>query len=694
MLVLLGRGVLADGEVDTERRGEEVGIRHVAQVLALARGAAPDAFVDVVDIEAAAHVPHALIVPRPFGERRPREAQISQPVLARTLEDAAEESFDGVGAEAAVEQELLSVEVVHAQTAPPCRRGIPAPDLVLQFEVGDKARIAPADGNLHLVDGVARVMGRRNGVPVAARDIEQAVGRRCRDTEVVYQLLAYAHHVELLVVGLPAGDLLEVRRVVDIDERILGRNGGREEAAVLYADAVRGHGRAVHRAGGQRVGYGGTPQYDAVARQQVGILAVREVARRHAYGLALAVAAVDKAAVAAVGTQEPEVVGMHAVQPHLPRVGCYAVVAAARHPHVGLERRRVLHPAAAHRGIGQPLGQHRLADDVHERLVVGCAPQGDRRTYVVDTGHILTLQVVGFVVDEDGGTLGRVDHTSLAPVARDVAYVDAAVVVDTGRVAVHHAEIGLAAVVEGHVVVAVAAQRELVALVQRQRQGMALGIGRMHYIAAPPRIGGVVGLAADGVVVERQHADGIVHRGRRVARHADDLAHEVVDVGVEVAPLHAADSVAVVQRLERELNVARLLLDPHRSDRPVGVLQTVAATLVLGMLGVVVTFQRLVVERQQRRRTVGGAEVAPAVGTVPHAHDIAAAVDLDPEVIGAERPRTGFGRAAQQHGQHAGNDKYSHRFICFSVYPSTSLCRTRPQPHNARGLPMHGARLI
>ena len=213
--------------------------------------------------------------------------------------------------------------------------------------------------------------------------------------------------------GLPAGDLLEVRRVVDIDERILGRNGGREEAAVLYADAVRGHGRAVHRAGSQRVGYGGAPQYDAVARQQVGILAVREVARRHAYGLALAVAAVNKAAVAAVGTQEPEVVGMHAVQqPHLPRVGCYAVVAAARHPHVGLERRRVLHPAAAHRGIGQPLGQHRLADDVHERLVVGCAPQGDRRTYVVDTGHILTLQVVGFVVDEDGGTLGRVDHTS------------------------------------------------------------------------------------------------------------------------------------------------------------------------------------------------------------------------------------------------------------------------------------------
>ncbi len=246
MLVVLDGGSSGDGEVGAERRGEEVGIRHVAQVFALACGATPLAFLDVVDVEAASHVPDALVVPRAFRQCGAGETDVGGNVkLLGACKHVAEEPFYGIGTETAVEEEFLAVEVVVSQPAVAAHVAVMAGDLVLELKIGNQAFVSPHHCHLRLVDIVARGVRCGCGAPVTALDIEQTVGGCVAHTHVVNQFLSDLDHVELLAVTFPAGDLIHILRVVDFNDGIGGRDGFHEFAAVLHAHAVSGHRTAV-----------------------------------------------------------------------------------------------------------------------------------------------------------------------------------------------------------------------------------------------------------------------------------------------------------------------------------------------------------------------------------------------------------------------------------------------------------------
>ena len=51
VLKVLNSRIFRDGDVDAERRREEVGIRNIAKVLTLTGGATPYAFLHIVDIQ-------------------------------------------------------------------------------------------------------------------------------------------------------------------------------------------------------------------------------------------------------------------------------------------------------------------------------------------------------------------------------------------------------------------------------------------------------------------------------------------------------------------------------------------------------------------------------------------------------------------------------------------------------------------
>ena len=212
-----------------------------------------------------------------------------------------------------------------------------------------------------------------------------------------------------------------------------------------------------------------------------------------------------------VGIQKRVVIGMYHTQTHLLGVRGDAVVQVAVRPQVGHKGGGIFHPLALEGGIRQSFVLDDGLNDIHQCQAVGTSPQRYRRTDKVDTRYGLALQMVGLVVLLDRHTLGRTNHLAGAAVARLVMDVDATIAVYKSRIAVKHAVVRLLAVVEGHVVVSVSTDCELLSLMQVDRKRVPLGVWRVGNVAASTRLRGVADFSADGVVVERKHTDGIVY---------------------------------------------------------------------------------------------------------------------------------------------------------------------------------------
>ena len=107
-------------------------------------------------------------MPRPFGERGARKADVGQVVQFGLLEHLAEETLHAVCPESRVEKELLPVEVEHAQAGMLAQVCIVAGDFILQLQVGHQTLVAPSHGHLQLVHMVAFAVGDRLCPPVAS----------------------------------------------------------------------------------------------------------------------------------------------------------------------------------------------------------------------------------------------------------------------------------------------------------------------------------------------------------------------------------------------------------------------------------------------------------------------------------------------------------------------------------------------
>ena len=252
-----------------------------------------------------------------------------------------------------------------------------------------------------------------------------------------------------------------------------------------------------------------------------------------------------------------------------------------------------------------------------------------------------------------------------------VVDADAPVQVCHGRVSVQHTVIGSPAVVEGYIVVSVTSHGEHLPFIKLHGKGVFLWVRIVYDIRGTAGLGGEARLPAYGVVVQCQYADGIVHCLGGVAGHTDDFAHQVGDVGAIVSPLDVVDTVAWLQRLQFQPEIFVFGRKPHGGHRTVFVCEQVAVLLVCGFYGIVVAFQVLVIQAQERRGLVGRAEVPAVVaGGVPHAHDVALLVDVYSKIVGPETGCPACRAACQQgHGGHCEHMLHEvHGFLMFGFH--------------------------
>ena len=151
-----------------------------------------------------------------------------------------------------------------------------------------------------------------------------------------------------------------------------------------------------------------------------------------------------------------------------------------------------------------------------------------------------------------------------------------------------------------------------------------------------------IGSTADGVVVECQHTDGVVHGIARISCHADDLTQQVVDIGIVVAPLYGIHASTVVEALERQFQVLVLRGEFHLGHLSLWISKgdNACPLVVIGLLGLVIHLALAVVKRQQGRWLVGRTKLAVGFHRdVLHTGDVTLVIELDAEVICLEAPR-------------------------------------------------------
>ena len=111
----------------------------------------------------------------------------------------------------------------------------------------------------------------------------------------------------------------------------------------------------------------------------------------------------------------------------------------------------------------------------------------------------------------------------------------------------------------------IATDREYLSLVQVCGKREPLFVGRMDNVLKRCGIGHGFGSAAERVVIQRQHSDGVIDRLARVAGNADYLAEKIGDIGMIGAPLYIVYAITRVQRLQGQFQV--FLLGNHRNRR-------------------------------------------------------------------------------------------------------------------------------
>ena len=138
-----------------------------------------------------------------------------------------------------------------------------------------------------------------------------------------------------------------------------------------------------------------------------------------------------------------------------------------------------------------------------------------------------------------------------------------------------------------------------------------------------------VGYSAQGVVVECEQTNAVVHSLRRVARYADDFTEKIGDVGVECAPLHGIHLVAWLEVGQLQADVFAAGVDAHVGLHAVGIGKTEQPSdgPVAGLDRQKVFPAAFIVERENGRGAVRVGKFALRTGgAVLHAGDVYRAV--------------------------------------------------------------------
>ena len=158
--------------------------------------------------------------------------------------------------------------------------------------------------------------------------------------------------------------------------------------------------------------------------------------------------------------------------------------------------------------------------------------------------------------------------------------VDPSACIDKGGSAVQDAEVAFLAVVKGYVVNSVAAHCKLLAFLKSNRQRMADGVGRMGYVARRTGLRRIARFSADGVVVQGQNTDSVVHRSRSVTGGSNDFSQDIGDAGIIVSPLHIVNAVARFQAFQFQFDVFVFCFQADGSYRTVLIGQPVLSVAV------------------------------------------------------------------------------------------------------------------